>query len=126
RPASGAIIFAKSVAAARRMSRQFESRRVEKTYWALVEGNVQPAEGTWTDNLKKTEGEPRTVIVDASDPAGRIAILHYRAVQRLTGHSLLEIGLETGRTHQIRLQCTSRGPPVLGAELDGSRPPLGP
>ena len=126
RPASGAIIFAKSVAAARRMSRQFESRRVEKTYWALVEGNVQPDEGTWTDNLKKTEGEPRTAVVDASDSEGRIAILHYRVVQRLTGHSLLEIALETGRTHQIRVQCASRGHPVLGDELYGSRQPFGP
>lgn len=126
RPVSGAIIFAKSVAAARRMSRQFESRRVEKTYWALVEGSVQPAEGTWTDYLKKIEGEPRTIVVDASDAEGRIAILHYRVTQRLIDRSLLEITLETGRTHQIRVQCASRGHPLLGDELYGSGQPFGP
>src|SRR4051812_46295812 len=122
RPVSGAILFAKSVAAARRMSKQFEWRRVEKTYWALVEGQVMPDQGTWTDHLKKIEGEPRTVVTDPADPDGRNAILHYRVTQRLNGPhptpdprsptpdpppaaTLLEIILETGRTHQIRVQC---------------------
>src|SRR3954469_4480527 len=68
RPVSGAILFAKTVAAARRMSKQFEWRRVEKTYWALVEGDVTPEEATWTDHLKKIEGEPRTVVTEPSDP----------------------------------------------------------
>jgi 23S rRNA pseudouridine1911/1915/1917 synthase len=140
RPVSGAIIFAKSVAAARRMSRQFESRRVEKTYWALVEGDVQPAEGTWTDQLKKIEGEPRTIVVDPSDPKGRVAILHYKVVGTFhatladdrthsataTDRTLLEIMLETGRTHQIRVQCADRGHPVLGDSLYGSQQPFGP
>jgi RluA family pseudouridine synthase len=126
RPVSGAIMFTKSVAAARRMSRQFESRRVEKTYWALIEGAVEPSAGTWTDYLTKIEGEPRTVVVQQSDPAGRIARLHYRVIQSLAQRTLLEITLETGRTHQIRIQCASRGHPVLGDELYGSRQPFGP
>jgi 23S rRNA pseudouridine1911/1915/1917 synthase len=130
RPVSGAIMFTKSVAAARRMSRQFESRRVEKTYWALVEngaaGAIEPSEGTWTDYLQKIEGEPRTVVVEPGDPVGRIAILHYRVIQSLAERTLLEITLETGRTHQIRIQCASRGHPVLGDELYGSRQPFGP
>src|SRR5262245_12748591 len=71
RPASGAILFAKNLKAAQRISKQFESRRVEKIYWALVEGVVEPAQWTWTDYLKKIEGEPRTVVVEAGDPGGR-------------------------------------------------------
>jgi RluA family pseudouridine synthase len=126
RPVSGAILFTKSVAAARRMSRQFESRRVEKTYWALVEGAVQPREGTWTDYLAKIEGEPRTVVVEPGDPAGRIAILHYRVIASPGERTLLEITLETGRTHQIRIQCASRGHPLLGDELYGSPQAFGP
>jgi RluA family pseudouridine synthase len=126
RPVSGAIVFAKSVAAARRMSRQFEARRVEKTYWALVDGDVQPNDGTWSDFLKKMEGEPRTIVTDAADKAGRIAVLHYRVVQHLNARTLLEITLETGRTHQIRVQCASRGHPLVGDELYGSREPFGP
>jgi 23S rRNA pseudouridine1911/1915/1917 synthase len=126
RPVSGAIVFAKSVAAARRMSRQFESRRVEKSYWALVQGEVQPSNGTWTDYLKKIEGEPRTVVTDANDQAGRIAVLQYRVVQPLHDRTLLEITLQTGRTHQIRVQCASRGHPLVGDELYGSRERFGP
>src|SRR5437762_2347111 len=83
RPVSGAILFAKNLKAAQRISKQFESRRVEKTYWALVEGEIEPAEGTWIDYLKKIEGEPRTVVVHASAPGGRKAILHYKVMQRL-------------------------------------------
>jgi len=126
RPASGAIVFAKNVRAARRISDQFEGRLVEKTYWALVEGDVQPGEATWTDHLKKIYGKPRTIEVDEHDPEGRIAILHYRVRERLENKTLLEIGLETGRTHQIRVQCATRGHSLLGDELYGSRVRFGP
>ncbi len=141
RPASGAILFAKNLKAAQRISKQFESRRVEKTYWALVEGVVEPAEGTWTDYLKKIEGEPRTVVVDASDSSARKAVLHYRVIAgqcrtevgsqrsdvgKYSERTLLEIVLETGRTHQIRVQCASRRHPLLGDDLYGSRERFGP
>src|SRR6478672_9132538 len=114
RPVSGAIVFAKTLKAAQRISKQFENRRVEKTYWALVEGCITPAEGTWTDHLKKIDGEPRTIVVEQGDPAGRNAVLHYRVLQNVAAPSertLLEITLETGRTHQIRVQCANRGHP---------------
>ena len=126
RPASGVIVFAKHIRAARKISRQFERRQVEKTYWALVEGTVEPDEATWTDLVKKIEGEPRTIVVDANDPEGRLAILHYRVLKRLPSRSLLEIELETGRTHQIRVQCASRGHPLFGDSLYGSKQPFGP
>jgi 23S rRNA pseudouridine1911/1915/1917 synthase len=140
RPVSGAIVFAKNLKAAQRISKQFENRRVEKTYWALAEGVVEPPEATWTDCLKKIEGEPRTVVVAADDPAGRQSVLHYKVVGTLrvasegngtrsvptTDRALLEITLETGRTHQIRVQCASRGHPLVGDELYGSRQPFGP
>jgi RluA family pseudouridine synthase len=126
RPVSGAIVFAKNVRAARRISDQFERRRVEKTYWSLVSGDVQPDEATWTDHLKKIAGEPRSVVVSPDDPEGRIAILHYRVRERREGGTLLEITLETGRTHQIRVQCAHHGHPVLGDELYGSTERFGP
>src|SRR5262245_7336480 len=135
RPVSGAIVFAKTLKAAQRISKQFESRRVEKTYWALVEGHVEPAQGTWKDQLKKIEGEPRTIVTTADDPQGLNAILHYQTLvlptpdSRLptpSPSSLLQITLETGRTHQIRVQCASRGFPLLGDEMYGSCTPFGP
>ncbi|HEY2413036.1 MAG TPA: RluA family pseudouridine synthase [Pirellulaceae bacterium] len=129
RPVSGAIVFAKTLKAAQRISKQFENRRVTKTYWALVEGHIEPAAGTWTDHLKKIDGEPRTIVVEKDEPDGRIAVLHYRVLQQVAApanRSLLEITLETGRTHQIRVQCSSRGHPLLGDELYGSQIPFGP
>jgi RluA family pseudouridine synthase len=131
RPVSGAIVFAKNQRAARRISEQFEGRLVEKKYWALVSGSVEPVEGTWTDHLKKIDGEPRSIVVDHTDPEGRIAILHYQVVGIRSApvaivETLLEIELETGRTHQIRVQCASRGHPLLGDEFYGSTIRFGP
>jgi 23S rRNA-/tRNA-specific pseudouridylate synthase len=151
RPASGVIVFAKTLKAAQKISLQFERRFVKKSYWGLVAGVIEPDEGTWTDRIKKIEGEPRSVVVDESDVAGREAVLHYRVVQEAerpevggqgsevgnqrsdvrgqkseVGFTLLEIELETGRTHQIRVQCASRGHPLLGDELYGSKIGFGP
>ena len=129
RPVSGVIVFAKHRKAARKISDQFERRRVEKTYWALVQGDVQPAEGTWTDYLKKVEGDPRSVVTEEGDPQGQNAILHYKVVNHVSEpqpSTLLEITLETGRTHQIRIQCASRGHALLGDEMYRSPHHFGP
>ncbi len=140
RPVSGVIVFAKNVRAARRISEQFEGRLVEKTYWGLVEGIPSPAEGTWTDYLQKVEGEPRTNVVDKFNPDAKIAILHYRVVQGIVSPlnsarssdqgsdplSLLEITLETGRTHQIRAQSGFHKHPLVGDSLYGSQRSFGP
>jgi len=126
RPVSGVIVFAKHQKAARKISQQFEYRMVEKTYWALVEGVVSPSEGTWTDYLLKIDGEPRTIVTPPETPESKIAILHYKVFAKIEGKSLLEIRLETGRTHQIRVQCASRGFPLLGDELYGSKQSFGP
>jgi len=126
RPVSGAIVFAKSLKAAQKISLQFERRFVKKTYWALVEGNVSPDEGMWTDHMKKVEGQPQSVVVDASDAASRNAILNYHVLERMADRSLLEITLGTGRTHQIRVQCASRRHAVVGDEMYGSPSRFGP
>ena len=128
RPVSGVLVLAKSRRAARKISEQFERRLVQKTYWALVEGDLQPDEATLTDHLKKVYGKPRSQVVDAADPEGQMAILHYRVLRRIASPpaTLVEITLETGRTHQIRVQLATRGHPLLGDELYGSQRPFGP
>jgi RluA family pseudouridine synthase len=126
RPVSGCIVFARHVRAARKISEQFEGRTVRKTYWAIVPAAPTAPEGTWTDFLQKIDGEPRTIVVDDKNPAGKIAVLHYRIVQTHPQGTLLEIELETGRTHQIRVQCSSRGLPLLGDTLYGSQVSFGP
>ena len=125
RPVSGAMIFATRRRAAHKISLQFERREVRKTYWACVEGEVSPAAGTWTDHMRKVFGHPQAEIVPAEHPEARHAVLHYRTLGRTPHGSWLEIELETGRTHQIRLQAASRGHPVLGDAFYGGVAPFG-
>jgi RluA family pseudouridine synthase len=125
RPVSGAIVFARHSRAARRISKQFEDRTVHKTYWACVEGTPEPDSGTWHDRLRKVPSQPRVLVVGEDDPEGRAAVLHYRTLGRWSGGSWLEIELETGRNHQIRVQCASRGFPVLGDAMYGAHLPFG-
>jgi 23S rRNA pseudouridine1911/1915/1917 synthase len=126
RPASGAILFALTLRAARRISRQFERRRVRKTYWALIEGTIDPPEGTWTDHVWKVYGRPQARVVEANHPGAQLAILRYRTLGETPQGSWLEIELETGRTHQVRVQAASRGCPILGDALYGSTTSFGP
>jgi 23S rRNA pseudouridine1911/1915/1917 synthase len=126
RPASGAMVFATRRRAARKLAKQFEDRTVRKLYWALVEGCVDPPEGTWRDSLVKVYGKPQAEVVGPDHPDGRQAILRYRTLSQYKEFSWIEIQLETGRTHQIRIQAASRGLPVLGDSQYGSKTPFGP
>lgn len=126
RPVTGVIVFAKTRQAARHLSKQIERRRVRKIYWTCVERVVEPLEGTWTDYLHKFHGQPKTAVVEATHPEGLEAILHYRTLGFHQAGSWLEIELETGRTHQIRVQTSSRGHPVMGDDAYGARLQFGP
>ncbi|MCH2124044.1 MAG: RNA pseudouridine synthase [Pirellulaceae bacterium] len=114
RPVSGVMVFAKHIRACRRIAEQFEGRIVEKTYWAVVEGIVQDEKGTWSDKIRKIPGQAHSEIVPPDHPEGRSATLHFRVLSRLGRRTVLEIQLETGRTHQIRVQAAERGFPILG------------
>lgn len=126
RPVSGVVLFARNTKAARRLAEQFQTRRVEKVYWAELEGHVEPAEDTWRDWLRKLPEEARTEIVPAEGTGAREAILSYRRLAVATDSTLLEIRPLTGRMHQIRVQAGSRGWPVRGDVLYGARLPFGP
>ena len=126
RPVSGAIVFARHVRAAQRLSAQFENRTVTKVYWAVVEGDVQPDESTWTDHLHKRHGMPQSIVVPPDDPRGKLAVLRYRVLERIPNvGTWLEVELETGRTHQIRVQSASRGHAVIGDAQYGATLPFG-
>src|SRR5436305_10761433 len=73
RPVSGVVLFAKSSKAAARLAEQFRERQVSKTYWALVDGVVEPAEGIWIDWLRKIVDEARAEIVEEGTPDARRA-----------------------------------------------------
>ena len=126
RPVSGAITVVKNVRAAQRISKQIEQRSVTKTYWAVVGGVVDSSDGMWEDSMRKVPDEARSEIVPADHPDAKRAQLKYRSIATNGSGTLLEIELITGRTHQIRLQCGSRGLPILGDELYGSEEAFGP
>lgn len=125
RPVSGAIVFARHERAAQRLSRQFEERHVKKTYWALVEGVVSPVSGAWTDYMRKIAGQARSVVCSAAEAGAQWAALEYRLLKQFEETALLEIELGTGRTHQIRVQASSRGHAVVGDRLYGANTDFG-
>jgi 23S rRNA pseudouridine1911/1915/1917 synthase len=130
RPVSGVVVFARNTKAARRLAEQFQNRQVRKVYCAVVEpstrGELPPEEGVWEDWLLKVKEEARGERVTAETPGARRAVLRYRRVRGNEHGALLEIEPETGRMHQIRVQAASRGWPVRGDVLYGSRQPFGP
>jgi tRNA pseudouridine32 synthase/23S rRNA pseudouridine746 synthase/23S rRNA pseudouridine1911/1915/1917 synthase len=121
RPTSGVMALARTPQAARALSRQFRERTVEKRYLALVEGTLTGI-GTWTDTLAKVDGTPRRVAAD--HPDGKHAALTWQAVASEGDTTLLQIQLQTGRPHQIRLQGAARGHPVVGDTRYGAAPAL--
>jgi len=126
RPVSGAIVFARNTKAARRLAEQFQKREVIKTYWAAVEGDVQPQEGTWEDWLLKLPEEARVEKAAAETPGARHAVLEYRRLSSEAGCTLLEIKPHTGRMHQIRVQASLRGWPIRGDVLYHAQSSFGP
>jgi len=116
RQASGVIILARTSKAAARLSEEFRSHRPRKIYWAQVAGEVPP-QGSWTDRLERNGFTSRSVAA----PAGREARLSYRRLNCEAGVSLVEVTLETGRHHQIRVQFADRGFPILGDRRYGSQ-----
>jgi 23S rRNA pseudouridine1911/1915/1917 synthase len=119
-PVTGVVLLARTSKAAARLTEQFRLREVEKIYWAIVEGRIQPPTGKYVDWLGKDERHRRMHVVAPSATAQE-ARLAYRHVQAVGVDSLLEVTLETGRKHQIRLQLSHHGHPVLGDRKYGSR-----
>jgi 23S rRNA pseudouridine1911/1915/1917 synthase len=126
RPVSGVVLFARNTKAAQRLAEQFQKRQVSKLYWAMVEGDVAPAEGVWEDWLLKIREEARAERVSAETPGARHAMLRYRVLERRLGITLLELVPQTGRMHQLRVQAALRGWPILGDALYGSTRVFGP
>ncbi|PSQ79227.1 MAG: RluA family pseudouridine synthase [Bacteroidetes bacterium QH_6_63_17] len=122
RPASGIMVLGRASDAARHLSRQFRERLVEKRYLVVVEGMLRGI-GTWTDYIAKPDRQPR--LVDPGHADGKRAVLDWQVLASEDDRTLLQVELETGRPHQIRLQATSRGHPVIGDQRYGAASSLG-
>ena len=120
RPTSGIMVLARTTDAARKLSAQFRERTISKQYLALVEGPLRGI-GTWTDYIAKPGRQP--TLVSSADADGKRARLQWQALARTDEHTLLQIQLQTGRPHQIRLQAADRGHPVVGDTRYGAEDP---
>jgi 23S rRNA pseudouridine1911/1915/1917 synthase len=123
-PVTGIVLLARTSKAARRLTEQFRAHRVEKVYFVLVEGSIKPATGSYVDWLGHDERHRRMHIVGRELPGAKECRLAYRRISVADDLSLVEVQLETGRKHQIRLQLAHHGHPVLGDRKYGSRRPF--
>lgn len=117
RNVSGVMVLARTSKAAARLSRQFRERAPSKQYLALVEGERRGA-GRDVAHLHKRKGI--VSVVEPSDPDGQRAVLSWRSLAASRKQSLIEVSLETGRPHQIRVQLSELGHPILGDRKYGA------
>ena len=114
RVVSGLMVLARNASAASELSRQIREDEFEKEYLAVVHGTPENSAGTLRDLLGRDKARKMTYV--AAEPAKGVqeAVLHYQLQNSTAGLSRVRIQLETGRTHQIRVQFSSRSLPLVG------------
>lgn len=114
-PVTGALLIARTSKAAARLSKQFRDRTVEKSYLAIVEGCPEQAEATLEHWLRKDDRHRRMHVTMKDVETAQQARLRYSVQRQLANQcSLLQVTLETGRKHQIRVQLSAIGYPIIG------------
>ncbi|WP_425414396.1 RluA family pseudouridine synthase [Olivibacter sitiensis] len=114
RPVSGVILFAKTSKALDRINKMFQSRDMHKTYWAVVRNRPAQTEGTLINWLVKNSQKNVVKAYDHEVKGSQRAELSYRLIGQLEGYYLLEVNPVTGRPHQIRVQLSTMGCPIVG------------
>lgn len=123
RPVGGVMVFAKTSKAASRLSESIRTNQLHKEYLAVVEGTFSTKKGTYTDYLIKDHQKNMVRVTDAGK--GKKCVLHYDVIQERKGMTLVHILLETGRSHQIRVQFSSHGHPLVHDQRYNPHPSKG-
>jgi 23S rRNA pseudouridine1911/1915/1917 synthase len=118
---SGLMVVAKSDVAYTALKRGFKERTIDKVYHAIAQGHLDPTEGTIDAPIGR---HPSSDFKFAVTEGGRPSVTHYSVMEMFPAASLLEIHLETGRTHQIRVHMTAMRHPLVGDTMYGSDPKL--
>lgn len=122
---SGLLVIAKNDEAQRYLAMQFQRKTTHRVYWAITIGVPKPLGGTLRSHLRRhPEDRKRVASVPTAPPGmeqlGKLAITHYRVLeQHPAGLALVELKLETGRTHQIRVHLSEGGTPIVGDDTYG-------
>ncbi len=123
RDTSGALLVARSVRAYSALQEAIRKRQVERRYLALVRGRPQSHAGRIDAAIGRDRRAPTRRSLDTDEP--RDAVTHFEVLETLLEHAVLEVRLETGRTHQIRVHLSAIGLPVSGDAQYGVRGDLG-
>ena len=115
RETSGILLFARGKESEERFDALFEQHDILREYFAIVEGQLKPNQGSWESQLLEL---PSYHVVDS--PEGKRAVTHFSVIRRSKKYTYLKLRLETGRKHQIRVQCQMAGHPVVGDERYGA------
>lgn len=118
---SGLMVLAKGERAYSVLKQAFRDRTPKKTYHALVQGHPDPAAGTIDTPIARSQRHDYKFTISQT---GKPAVTHYKVLEMLPSAALLEVGLETGRTHQIRVHFAHFRHPLVGDPLYGSDPKL--
>ncbi len=122
RPVAGVMLFARTSKAAARLSAQLRTRQTRKVYLAVVEGRLPSDRGKLTNHIERQDRLSR--IAPQPTSSSREARLSYQVLEAADDRSLVEVDLETGRKHQIRLQLAHLGCPIVGDVRYGARTAL--
>jgi 23S rRNA pseudouridine1911/1915/1917 synthase len=114
RPVSGVILFAKTSKALDRINALFKSREMHKTYYAVVRNRPQPETGNLVHWLVKNQQKNVTKAYDHEVAGSMRSELNYKLVGEINGYYLIEVDPITGRPHQIRVQLSTLGCPIVG------------
>jgi 23S rRNA pseudouridine1911/1915/1917 synthase len=125
RPVSGVVVFARTSKALERMNALFKNRETEKTYWAIVDKKPRKLHETLTHWLRKNEQTNKVTFFDRENPDALKSELSYKVLKEKNGLFLLQIIPITGRSHQIRVQLSAIGCPIVGDLKYGSNTGLG-
>lgn len=113
----GVMVFAKTSKAAARLSKQIQSYKFKKRYLTVVHGIPQNNEGVLKSYLVKSDEIRKSIAYKQEMPNSKYAELEYKVIARSENMSLLEVNLKTGRSHQIRVQLSTLGFPIVGDRL---------
>ena len=116
---SGIILVAKNELAQAKLAKDFFNHTIQRKYNALVWGDFKEDEGTITGNIGRNPKDRKVMCVFPEGDNGRVAITHYKVLERFGYITLIECQLETGRTHQIRVHMKYAGHPLFNDETYG-------